>query len=280
MSSGGDFSAALVFGLGAGVFFFFKGFKAFREYRVLEDTPEIPIRSMPMGLVEIHGKAKGDNTVHSPVTSTPCLFYKVDVERWIQDRNGGHWSHYHTDADGPLFYLEDETGRVLVNAHNAEYDLIQTARRQVRGGTGHHSLGSLLTGKGDPMLTTTPAGYISDATLLTYVASLPGGPAFSLRGGFSLGTGMSSAYQLTEYLILPDHWYDVTGTCTENPAAKDNHDRNMIVKGQNDPTFLISWRSEKQLESRLRSKALLQIFGGAALSITCLALLLAKLGWL
>jgi hypothetical protein len=282
--SSGDLNGALVFGFGAGVFFFFKGFKAYREYRVVEDTPEIPIRSMPMGLVQIHGKAKGENLVPSPVTATPCLFYKVDVERWVQNRNGGSWCHYRTDADGPLFYLEDATGHVLVNAHNAEYDLFQSGRRQIGMGARPGSLTSLLTGKGDPTLTTTPGALVGDGALFNYIESIPGGSGLSMSlGGLSIGRiggfGGGSAYRLTEYLILPEHWYDITGTCTENPAAKDEHDRNMIVKGQNEPTFLISWRDERRLEASLQSRAMLHIFGGAALSIACLALLLAKLGW-
>ncbi len=36
----------LTFGFGAGLYYFFKGFRIFREYRVLMDTPEIPIRSV------------------------------------------------------------------------------------------------------------------------------------------------------------------------------------------------------------------------------------------
>jgi hypothetical protein len=54
----------------------------------------------------------------------------------------------------------------------------------------------------------------------------------------------------------------------------------MVVKGQNEPTFLISWRGEKQIKSRLRNRAALHIFGGAALSVACLAILLLRLGWL
>jgi hypothetical protein len=54
----------------------------------------------------------------------------------------------------------------------------------------------------------------------------------------------------------------------------------MIEKGQNEPTFLISWRSEKEIESTLRNRAALHIFGGAALSVACLAILLLRLGWL
>jgi len=43
---------------------------------------------------------------------------------------------------------------------------------------------------------------------------------------------------------------------------------------------LISWRSEKEIESTLRKRAALHIFGGAALAVGCLALLLFRFGWL
>src|SRR5574340_1214370 len=119
--SDSDFDFAVVVGFGAGLFWFFKGFRVYRQYRVLADTPEMPIRSIPMGLVEVHGKATpaADNLVSGPVSGTPCLFYKVDIERWVRDKNRGHWAHYRTDVDGLPFYLDDGTGKVLVLAHGA-----------------------------------------------------------------------------------------------------------------------------------------------------------------
>ena len=44
-------------------------------------------------------------------------------------------------------------------------------------------------------------------------------------------------YRFTEHCVLPDHQYDVTGTCGENPEANDGNDRNLIRKGTNEPTF-------------------------------------------
>jgi len=281
-SHGSDISVAAVVGFGAGLFWFIKGFRVFREYRLLADTPEIPIRSVAMGLVEIHGKAKGLQTVLSPVTKTPCFFYKVDIERWVRDKNGGHWSHAATQAEGTRFYLEDASGKVLVDAHGAEYDLIQTAKRETGRGFGG-SLSRLFGGAQDSTLAT--GSGVSDADLLNYAEAVvsTGRGSFSLSGGNLLsGLGMGSAhrYRLMEYCILPDQSYDVAGTCVENPDAHDEHDRNMIVKGQNEPTFVISWRSEKELKSRLRNRAALHIFGGAALSVVCLAVLLFRFGWL
>ncbi|HET7841898.1 MAG TPA: hypothetical protein VFM21_09850, partial [Terriglobia bacterium] len=102
-------------------------------------------------------------------------------------------------------------------------------------------------------------------------------PAHTAGMMFSAASGH---YRFTEFCIVPDGSYDISGTCTENPSPADEHDRNMIVRGSNEKTFLISSKTEKQLESGLRWRAVKMILGGAALSIICLAILLAKFGWL
>jgi hypothetical protein len=297
-SNGSDMTGALILGFGAGIVWFFKGFRVYREYRVLADTPEMSLRSIAMGLVEVHGKAQPvtQKLATSPVSQTPCLFYKVDIERYQRDsKGGGSWQHYKTDADGVPFYLDDGTGKVLVDAHGAEYDLVQSCRRTAgRASVDLGGLGALLGGKTD----SSPAiqSSVSDSALAAYAQSAAnvGGSAalgnlgsVSLGGGLSFGGGRvslglisSGEYRFTEYCILPGHWYDVTGTCAENPSPRDETDRNMILKGKNDPTFLISWRNERGIEGELRRRAALHIFGGAALSVICLAILLAKLGWL
>jgi hypothetical protein len=278
---------ALVMGFGAGLFLFFRGFRIFRKYRILADTPQMPIRSVAMGLVEVHGKAKGEHRIVSPVTRTPCFFYKVDIEKWIQDKNGGHWSQARTDAHGVPFYLDDGTGQVLVDAHGAEADLIRTARRE----TGRNltlSLRRLFSSEErSPALA---SAFVSDSELLSYAESVVGTAASSIdsgeivktlfRGGLSLARGSSPRYRLSEHLILPEHWYDVTGTCTENPTAREGECRPMIKKGENEPTFLISWRSEKEIENTLRDRAVLHVLGGGVLAVASLAILLWKLGWL
>ena len=84
-------------------------------------------------------------------------------------------------------------------------------------------------------------------------------------------------YRLRESLILPGQEYHVTGTCVENLKTRDAHDRNMIVMGQNEKTFLISWKPEQEVQQDLRKRALGMVFGGAALALFCLALLLGHL---
>ena len=376
----------LALGACAGVYFFIKGFRVFREYRVVGDTPAMPIRSIPMGLVHVRGKATGEQRVTSPVTGMPCFFYKVEIERWEVKDNSGQWTHYRTDADGVPFHLADGTGKVEVDAHAAELDLLKTGMRKIhdtppvsalsapspRSSTvptdddlrkyvsevGVKRLGSMV-GRGPDAL-----GPISDpdkeqkkkavvemfthglrspdvvqqfmalqkpllqrkleemgpqsdpfheqarreameamkypvgsAEFVEHIEQVMGNlhdpqqrqqlmhamesMARVQQGGLAaMMPAASGQYRLTEFCIVPEQTYEVTGTCVENPAPKDQHDRNKIVKGQSEPTFLISCRNEKQIESNLRRRAALYIFGGAGLSIVCVAILLFKYGLL
>ena len=338
-----DPTGALFLGTGAGVWIFFKGFRVFREFKIVADTPRMPIRSIPMGLVQVRGQALSDQLIPSPVTHTPCCFYQVKIERYETGEHGG-WKHYRTDMDGAKFYLQDQTGKVLVDSYAAEYDLPDSPPRVVDGA---HIAPLMETGASDQELLQyvekagahklaakmehwlANTGPLDDPrreqgrqTLLEIArmvpkamaggASVPGNIPAALidkimashpladpkkeeqRQKFlqqirETGTvpmppvsiSVSSAtgrYRLREFLILPGQEYHVTGTCVENPEPHDAHDRNMIVRGQNEKTFLISWKAEQEVQQGLRKRALGMVFGGAALALFCLALLLGHLG--
>ena len=261
-SGRGKLELWLAVGFGFGLYSFFKGFRVYREYRVIEDTPEMPIRSIPMGLVAVRGKTTGEPPLASPLTHTPCFFYKVDIERCQGSRpdriGSGSWHHYKADANGVAFHLEDSTGKVLVDAHGAELDVVPREKREVfRSDVDFYPVADAALGEA------------TDHQLLAYISKVAGTSGLA-----------SGRFRLTEYCIEPEQWYDVTGTCVENPRAADEHDRNLIKKGQNEPTFLISSKDKAGVEANLRWKAFVGVFGGAALSIFCLAFLLVRLGWL
>ena len=255
---------AFLVGIGAGLFCFFKGLRIYREHRVIADTPNSTILGMAMGFVEVHGKAgpAQGQLVNSPVTRTPCLFYKVDIKGFGEGRDGRPWSHHLTDTKGVPFYLDDGTGKVLVDAHGAELELIRTAWRE----TGGASLRGVVEAFRD--LHSPPRFLVEDNELIGYAVSL------------SSSDSPTKRYRFTEYCLLPGHWYDVAGTCVQNPNARDEHDRNLIMKGQDVPTFLITWRSETGIKERLRNRAAMYVFGGGILAIVSLGLLLSELGWL
>lgn len=260
---------ALLFVLG--LYYFIKGFWIFREYRVLADTPEIPIRGIAMGLAEVHGTAVGEPSLISPVRKTPCFFYKVDIEEWVETKRDAKWVQVKSDADGVPFYLDDGTGKVLVDAREAEQDLRQCAQQEVWGGVA--TAGDLATstlGLSEPAV---PAGrrVTTQSDLYAYVESVV--KSARLDSKWSV-LSRGHRYRLTEYLILPGQKYDATGTCAENPKAQDAYDRNMIIKGENEPTFLMSYRTEKAVEGMLRDRAVASIVSGSVLSVISLAVLL------
>jgi hypothetical protein len=54
----------------------------------------------------------------------------------------------------------------------------------------------------------------------------------------------------------------------------DPHPPVVLMKGKNNPTFLISWRSQRDLAHSLGWKSALMIWGGPALALLCLYVLL------
>jgi hypothetical protein len=117
---------------------FFRGFRIYRQYLLVHGTPEIPIRSITMGRVRVHGKASSDGLLTSPISHTPCCLYQVRIEKSRdadrdedgEGRQSWGWQHYGSEMDSAPFYLEDSTGRVLVDPWGAECDIESTAVRE------------------------------------------------------------------------------------------------------------------------------------------------------
>jgi hypothetical protein len=130
-SSDDDLFGYAVVGFFAGLFYFFRGFGVFRKYKVLADTPVMPVRSIAMGHVEIYGRAKGEQRLLSPVSHTQCFAYQVKIERWQEGKRSGRWANLRTDTNGVRFWLEDLTGRVAVDPRDVEFNVHEHAQREV-----------------------------------------------------------------------------------------------------------------------------------------------------
>jgi hypothetical protein len=89
----------------------------------------------------------------------------------------------------------------------------------------------------------------------------------------------SGQFRLREYVVMPGQEYLISGTCVENSdSGAAPEDRSMIAKGNNEPTFVISTKSDVEIHHALQKRALLMIFGGAACAIGCAAALLVHFG--
>ncbi len=240
-------------GIGFGLWFFYRGLRLYRKTLLVADTPATPIRSIAMGLAQVQGLAKGEGAFPSPVSGTPCYAFKVEIQRWKSNSNGGEWNHYRTDVNGTQFYLEDSSGRVQVDPRGAEFDVPLNCRRTVPDST----TGSWFDKEADmpsadaykAMANTGPA-FRSEMDLQEYAAGMG---------------GMDERFRFREYCIIPDNQYDVLGTCRENPNPSGPNDRNLITKDLHERTFLISSKAAQKLESSMRWKSALMVWGGIAL---------------
>ncbi len=266
----------------AGIYWFFKGFGLYRKYRLLADTAVTAVRSAAMGLIEVHGTVCDGATMQSPVCDLRCFYSEVKIDAWIMDTDGGGtWQNVTTRTKGSNFYLQDDTGRILVDPAGAEMDLPESGERvagQVISRGSHHASSPSDEQHFQTLSLATPAPASptadpspSEAELLEYVKeSVPGAAAHKKFRGM---------YRLTEYSIVPGQALSITGTCCENPSPQDPEDHNLLKKGEKQSTFLISMRSEKDLMMNLRKRAKWHILGGSLLSVVSLATLLVWLGW-
>lgn len=95
-----------------------RGFHALHLKRQVENTPTSKVRSLAMGLVELHGRAERLYALVSPMSHMPCVWYRISKFRI--EENGTRQPLGSNDS-GPLpFYLDDGTGRALVSPKGAK----------------------------------------------------------------------------------------------------------------------------------------------------------------
>ena len=106
-----------------GAYLFYRGFQMLQRKRLILDTPSSKVRSAAMGLVEITGLANGPYTMPAPVTGLPCYYYRTMAWRWERSGKSSKWVKVADESLNLPFYLDDNTGRVLVDPNGAEMDI-------------------------------------------------------------------------------------------------------------------------------------------------------------
>ncbi len=378
-----------IIGICAGLYLFFNGFRFLQRWHLILDTPVSKIRSASMGMVELSGLAAGPYTVIAPVTERPCYYFRTIVWEWKRRGRSNQWVKVAAECMHVPFFLDDNTGKVMVDPRGAELDLHRdfqqefcdsffTTKEEVppnvrtlllRHGVNTANkikveefcikpknalflLGTLDENPGleltpqpiqDDEATTLIAGALGRTGLGRTTLSLvtEGGDAFSgrtLGGGLQhdpkydsiydkaiskvsarvihlspnpgstkvsdmtqqqkiaaalLKAGISNRAAWAAAGITPAAVAVNTITEEQDPngfphaspsngsthatsqttASTDSFDRHppvVLMKGKNNPTFLISWRSQREVARSLGWKCTLMIWGGPALALLCL----------
>lgn len=108
-----DSTFGAVMGFGAGIFWFFQGFRDLKARRTIENIPTSKIMTGAVGSdVEIKGSivCEADKLVTAPISQSPCAFYSIEIQELRRSKNNTYWhtiDQYFSD-DG--FYVDDGSG--------------------------------------------------------------------------------------------------------------------------------------------------------------------------
>jgi hypothetical protein len=122
-SSDSRLFAWCVVGFCAGIYLFIHGFFLLQRRRLILDTPASKIRSASMGMVEVNGLAVGPYTMIAPITSRSCYYYRTLVWEWKRRGRSSQWVKVASECMHLPFFLDDNTGQVMVDPRGAELDL-------------------------------------------------------------------------------------------------------------------------------------------------------------
>jgi len=238
-----------------GIVLFVRGFKLWRERRLIQNTPPARIRSMAMGLVEINGTVEPRSVLSAPFSGHSCAFWEVD----ISTRTKEGWRVVHRNASGHPFFIQDGTAAALVYPQGAECKLVPGVEEVCNG----------------PFLPPCYADYLKQESLPLLNLMSVGTMRFRERvveDGqriFILGT----ATPRTHSVALSDT-DEVQATGTDGKpsrlAALDDATAAVVRKGTNEPTFIISQQSERMLTFDLGFQSVVQLVGGPLLSLFAL----------
>lgn len=247
-----DILAAFV-GFVIGVGSFIGSFKRMREKRLIENTPTSKVRSIAMGLVELKGKAVASPSykLKSPFSGKPCVYYRYTIEEFKKRRKNSEWVTIRNFSPKTFFFLQDETGSVLVNPENARIDIPYDFEF-------NSSMGQ------DP-----------PKKVIDFLKS----EKVRYEGLF----GINRRMRFREYLIEEKNDLFIFGTAGDNPFVEDatgtkNEQDIMIHKGSRGSLFVISDKSEKGILNKLNVSVYLGLIGGPVLAVACLIFFLFRIG--
>ena len=342
-----------VVGFFAGIGLFVYGFRLLQRRRLILDTPFSKIRSASLGMVEISGLADGPYTMIAPITGRSCYYHRTLIWEWKRRGKDSEWVKVASECMHVPFFVDDNTGRMLVDPRGADLDLHcdfeqefcssffttkEPAPENVRNflarhgvmtgnkikvqefcikpknalfilGTASENPGIELTSEPIPdpdgvsVLKSSSGLSISVSinasssllnlpleTVFQQAASAVGqGPARTVA--LSSGMAAATALEMTQQEriaaairkagirdpAISDRVYSSNGN--SEPAVKaagfDPDPPVVLMKGANNKTFLISWRSQREVVRALGWKSTLMIWGGPVLAILSLYLFLS-----
>ncbi len=98
------------------------GFKAWRESRMIEDTPTSRVRSAAQGYVQLAGTGSlpPKTALRGPLTGKPCTWWRYEIEERSGAGRSITWLAVDALASETPFELDDGSGKCLVDPRGAK----------------------------------------------------------------------------------------------------------------------------------------------------------------
>lgn len=132
-----DESGELIFTLGLMLFTFgftsvFTGLYSLRRFYHISRTPTSDVASVDDGTVEVEGEIEpARETVTAPVSEEECVAYEYEATQTRRFGSRSYRSVVESERDSVPFYVDDGTGRVLVDPEGAEIDVEKRETEEV-----------------------------------------------------------------------------------------------------------------------------------------------------
>jgi hypothetical protein len=274
-----------VAGIGIGVRLFFRGFSFLKGKHLIEDTPTSTVRGVALGAVEVSGTVVGPYTLIAPLSQADCFYYHA-----VARGNSGEEKKTSAEVLYVPFFLDDGTGRVMVDPRGAETDLRPSVDGEYSSSTSDAFTRHFLVRHG--ISNEYPAHLeeycIRAGDRLYVLGTLRENPGLEsaadcLAHGRSQGFLSAAAADLQrraalESMLPPGS--SLPPTPRSRSVETEAFDLNppvVLMKGTSGDPFFISWRSQRDVVEELACRSVFYIWGGPVLALAGLWLLVHHL---
>jgi hypothetical protein len=274
--------------VGIGIWLFFRGFPFLKRKRLIQNTPTSTIRGAALGAVEVSGTVVGPYTLISPLSESDCFYYHA-----VARSTGEDGKKVEEEVLYAPFFLDDGTGRLMVDPRGAEMELRPSVDEEYSPSTGDAFTRHFLVRRG--LSSAVPAKLqeycIRPGDHLFVLATLrenPGvesaadclaGDAAQGQQGFLSAAAADLQRRAAIESMLPPG-STVLALVKAPPLETEAFDLNppvVLMKGTSGELFFISWRSQRAVVQELAVRSVLYIWGGPVLALAGLRLLVSRL---
>ena len=266
-------------GIVIGLYVFFRGFGLLRRKLLIQSVPSSTVRGAALGLVEVSGTATGPYSIISPLSRTECYFYCAILPR-------------HGDCQETLcvpFFLDDGTGELLIDPRGAETDLQPSFSEDIEWDSAPDYIRHFLSRHG------VTSGQVEEYCIrandrLFVTGTLQDNPAVDQTnensGRCSPAGGLRylspEAADLQRELAFPglEKLPASAKFSIQKQSELNVNPPVLLMKGRSEDLFLISWSSRRCMLRGLAFYSAICIWGGPILTLSCLYILLTRLGYL